>query len=163
MTSTAFKQAVFSARTTEAFPVLLTISHSSFTDDIRVSSDPAVLLPEAGERGIVSRGLEYVFFPFEITLPQQDETGIARARISIDNIDRRVVRAIRAANSAVSVKIEVVASSDVDTPEFTADNFRLEQVEYDAFTVSGDISVEYFDLEPYPAKRYTPSDFPGLF
>lgn len=161
--SNAAKQALYAQQTSEVFIVLLTISHPSFLDDIRISSDPYELLPSAGVRGVVSNGLEFPFLPFSISLPQQDDTGTSRASISIDNVDRRMVAAVRSANSALRIKIEVVLASDVNNVEISMDDYRLERVTYDAFTISGDISVEYFDLEPYPSKRFTPSDFPGIF
>ena len=161
--SEAFKQAVFAQQTSEVFIMLVTISHPSFPDDIRVCSDPFELLPIAGVKGVVSRGDEYIFLPFTVTLPAQDDTGIARANISIDNITRELVQAVRNANSALSITIEVVLSSNVDNPEISVRNFRLDRVTYDALTVSGDISVEYSDLEPFPSGRFTPSYFPGLF
>lgn len=163
MTSADFKRAVFAQRTDECFVALITFSHPNFEDDIRVCSDPTELLPVAGVRGIVSRGEEYIFLPFDITLPAQDESGISRANIRIDNIDRRIVLAARQANSAIDVKIEIVLASNPDVTEFLAENFKFDQIEYDAFTVSGDISVQYFDLEPYPFGRFTPSYFPGIF
>lgn len=161
--SNAFKNAVYAAQTKEAFILLATISHPSFTDDIRVASDSYELLPNAGVRGVVSRGQEYLYLPFTILLPQQDETGVSRASISMDNISREMVRAVRNANSALTITVEVVLSSDVDTPEVSIQDFKLEKVSYDAFTISGDISVEYFDLEPYPWARFVPSLFPGMF
>ena len=161
--SNAAKQAVYAQQTDVAFIVLLTIDHDTFTEPVRLASDPYELLPIAGVRGVESRGEEYLFLPFIINLPVQDDTGASRASISIDNINREIVARVRQATSALSITIEIVLSSDVDAPELTADDFRLERVSYDAFTVSGDISVEYFDLEPFPSMRFTPSAYPGIF
>lgn len=161
--SNAFKQAVFAQQTSEAFILLATISHPSFTDDIRVASDPYEDLPIAGVKGVISDGLEYVYLPFTITLPAQNDTGIARASISIDNVNREIVNAVRRATSALEVSMQVVRASDVNTPEVLVSDFRLERITYDALTVSGEITVEYYDLEPFPSKRFTPSDFPGMF
>lgn len=161
--STRARNAMFAQQTSEVFIVLLTISHPSFDDDIRVSSDPFELLPIANVRGVVSRSKEYVFIPFDIILPQQDDTNVARATLSVDNIGREIVSAVRTADSAVNVKIEVVLASDVDTPEISLDGFQLSSVSYDAFTVSGELSMEYYDLEPFPSLRFTPPDFPGIF
>lgn len=161
--SNTAKAAIYAQNTDECFITLVTIDHDNFTAPVRVASDPFEVLPDAGVRGVVSRGEEYIFLPFTIELPAQDDTGVARARISVDNISREIVAAVRSATSALSITIEVVLASDVDTPELTVSDFRLDRVTYDALTVSGDISVEYFDLEPFPARRFTPSDFPGLF
>ena len=161
--SNTAKAAAFAQQTSEAFIMLVTITHPSFTDDVRVCSDPYELLPTAQVRGIVSQGLEYIFMPFAIEMPVQDNTGLARAKISVDNISREIVAAVRSANSALTISMEIVLASDPDTPEVTISDFHLDRVTYDAFTVSGDISVEFFDLEPFPARRFSPSDFPGLF
>ena len=157
------KQAIYAQETSEVFILLVTINHSSFTTPIRLASDSFELLPSAGVRGVVSRGDEYIYLPFTINLPIQDDTGIARASISVDNISREIVAAVRSASSSLSITIEIVLASDVDTPEVTVADFALERVTYDAFTVSGEITVEYFDLEPFPSRRFTPSDFPGIF
>jgi hypothetical protein len=161
--SNAAKAALYAQSTDEAFIILITINHSTFTDPVRVASDPLELLPVAGVRGVVSRGQEFVFLPFNIELPAQDDSGVAKARLSVDNISREIVAAVRTATSALSINIEIVLASDPDTVEVSIEDFRLDRVTYDALTVSGDISVEYFDLEPFPARRFTPSDFPGLF
>ena len=157
------REASNAQQTNEAFVVLVTINHSTFDAPVRVCSDPHELLPDAGVRGIISRGNEYIFMPFEVELPQQDDSGVARAKITMDNISREIVAAVRQATSALSITLEVVLASSPDTLEVSVADFRLERVTYDALTISGEISVEYFDLEPYPSRRFTPADFPGIF
>lgn len=157
------RSATFSAQTSEAFIVLLTISHPSFVQPIRVSSDPTQILPIANVMGTISNGVEYVFLPFEIQLPQQDDGSTARATINIDNIDRSMVMAVRNADSALSVNVAIVLSSSPDTVEMSVEDFKIEHVRYDALSITGNLSVEYFDLEPYPSLRFTPSNFPGMF
>lgn len=157
------KQAAFAQETHEAFIVLLTVSHDSWTDDVRVSSDPTQVLPVAGVRGTISNGDEYVFAPFNVNLPAQDDSGVARASISVENVSRVLMQKIREATSAVSITIQIVLASDPDTVEVSVQDFRLERVSYDAFNITGEISVEYFDLEPFPAQRFVPSKFPAIF
>lgn len=161
--STNAKKALFSQQTSEVFVVLLTISHSSFDRDVLISSDSYELLPIAGVRGIISRGQEYVYIPFEISLPTEDDSTTARATLSVENVGRELMEAVRSADSAVRVKIEVVLASSPDTVEISIDDFQLNTITYDAFTVSGDLTVEYYDLEPFPSLRFTPGDFPGMF
>lgn len=163
ITSDVFKRAVFGQETSEVFICLLTISHPLFTSDILLSDDTTQLLPEANVIGTVSNGLEYVFLPFTFLLPSQNETETAKASLVIDNVNEQIVAAVRQADSAVSMKIELVLSSTPDVIEFSADKFQLTNVTYDALTVSGDLTLEYFDLEPYPSLTFTPSYFPGLF
>lgn len=157
------KRAIFAPQTDVAFIILLTISHPAFTDDVRLTNDAFETLPVANVWGVVSNGLEYVYAPFNVILPNQDETGVSRASITIENIDRRLVQSIRAADSSLSVSIQIVLSSDVDSVELTADDFKLERVTYNAIDISGDLTLEYFDNEPVPWARFTPSNFPGMF
>jgi len=161
--SQQLRDATFSQETGEVFICLLTITHPNFAEDIRVCDDPFEVLPVAGVRGVVSQGEEFLFLPFAFSLPAQNDTGIATGRLSIDNIDQRMVAAVRQADSAIAIRIQIVLSSDVDTPVYDSDEFRLERVTYDALTVSGDLTMEYYDLEPFPYCRFNPSDFPGIF
>lgn len=161
--SATAKAAAYAQQTSEAFIMLVTITHPSLTEDVRVCSDPYELLPTAQVRGVVSNGVEYLFLPFAIEMPVQDDTGIARAKITVDNISREIVAAVRGADSALTISVSIVLASDPDTVEVSINDFRLDSVSYDSFTVSGDISVEYFDLEPFPARRFSPADFSGLF
>jgi len=157
------KTAIYAQETSEVFITLVTINHEDFTDPIRICNDPYELLPIAGVRGVVSRDDEYVFLPFNINLPIQDDTGLAKATFSVDNVSREIVAAVRGVTSSLSVTIEIVLASDVNTPEITVPDFKLEAVTYDALTVQGDLTIEYYELEPIPSRRFTPSDFPGLF
>lgn len=158
------KAALYSQQTSEVLILLLTIDHETLAQPIRLSSDPTETLPDAGVLGTLSRDEEYIYLPFSVNLPNQDESGIARASISIDNIDRRIIQAVRdARGSQLDITIELILASQPDDPEISITGFRLERVQYDALTVTGEISIEYFDLEPFPSKRFTPADFPGLF
>ena len=161
--SNTFKAAAFAQQTGEVFIMLVTLSSPGLIDDIRVCSDPFELLPTAGVRGVVSRGDEYVFLPFEITLPTEDDSGIARAKLTIDNVTRQVVQAVRSSAGRIGITIEIVLASDPDTVEVSMNDFILDGITYDALTVTGEISLEYYDLEPFPSSRFTPSYFPGIF
>lgn len=162
--SNALRAATNAQQTDTAFITLLTITNQNLATPIRVCDDPNQMLPVAGVRGVVSRGDEYIFLPFAFSLPAEDDTGIGRASLTIDNISREIVQAVRLAiGTKISLKIEIVLSSDLNTPEVVMNDFILEGIKYDAFTVTGDVTVEYYDLEPFPARRFTPSDFPGIF
>ncbi len=161
--SNAFKLAASQQNTNEVWVTLLTISHPSFTDDVRISDDPTETLPIADQRGTVSNGLEYVFCPFTIQLPPQNETGVAQAEIRVDNVGEELMKPVRQAGSAVGVKVQIILASTPDHIEKEYDNLQLQVVDYDALTVSGNLGMEWFELEPFPSGRYTPSTAPGIF
>lgn len=156
--------ASINAQTTdECYITLVTITSDALVDPLRVADDPFELLPVAGQKGVVSRGDEYVFLPFDLSLPNQDDTGIGRAKITIDNVSREIVQAIRQTAGQINLKIEIVLATDVDTPEVALDNFILDSVNYDSLTITGSISVQYYDLEQFPQGSFNPSQFSGLF
>ena len=157
------RRAAFAQQTDVAFIILITITHPDLSDTIRLCNDPLMDLPSAGVKGVVSRGEEFVYLPFNFVLPKSDETGIAKAKLSIDNIDLSMVVAVRTATSSLRVLVEVILSNDPNNVEIALPDFQLDSATYDAFTISGDLSMEYYDLEPFPKDRFTPSQFPGLF
>lgn len=165
MVTEVFKDAAFNQETDEVFAVLLTLTSDELTEAIRVSSDPTQLIPELGNDiyGTVSNGNNFIFLPFEIWLPRDDKTGSVSAKLSIENVDRRIVAQARSVTKPISVKIECVLVSDPDTIEISFDNFQLSNVSYDTMTVDGDLTLNYWGLEPWPSNRFTPSNFPGMF
>ncbi len=152
--SQAVKQAVNAPETAETFIILLTIDHADLAQPIRVSSDAV---------DTVSRGDTFVAFPFDLSLPDDTDARLPRARLRIDNIDRQVVQAVRSITSAPSVLIEIVMASDPETVEVSFPDFQMREIGYDAVTVEGSLTLEEIEGEPYPARIFSPADFPGLF
>ena len=149
-----FRRAAYAENTDEVFIVLLTIEHDDLVAPIRVSSD-AVDTP--------SRNQTFTAYPFEVTLPDAREGALPRAFLRIDNVDRQIVEAIRAISEAVTVTIEIVLASDPDFVEVCYPGFRLRKVAWDAFVIEGELTLRHKADEPYPANRFTPSAYPGLF
>lgn len=148
------RQALHAQETDDAFLILLTISHASLPVPIRVTSDAATT---------VSRGESFVSFPFTLSLPDDDEGRSPRARLVIDNVDRQIVQAVRTLTSAPTVQIEIVRSAEPDVVEAAFADFRLYNVNYDSHVVEGDLTLENFTAEPFPAAVFSPSLFPGMF
>ena len=158
-----YKVEFYKQETDSVFIVLLTFSSDELDDDIRITLDPYEILPIANVDGVVSNGLEYLYCPFEIKLPRDDKTGLPTAKIKVDNVDRRIIGHLRTVSKAVSLKIDVVLSRDPDHIDKSFDGFKLENIQYDALSVEGDLTMDYWDTEPFPSGRFTPSGFPGLF
>lgn len=154
MTTDAFRRSAFDPNTAEVWLVLLTISHEQLAEPIRVVNNTVE---------IVSRGETFIGYPFEITLPDSQEESAPRARLAIDNVSREISQSIRTITSAPSVLIEIIRAADPDTVEVAWPNFALRNVHWDAMRVSGDLTIEDFTAEPYPAGIFSPASFPGLF
>lgn len=163
MTSTTFKQAAYAAETEKVIIALLTFTSDELAAPIYVASDAFQTLPVANVDGVVSNGVEFVYIPFEIYLPRDDKTGTVSARLRVENVSRQIVGHLRSVTRPVSVKIQVVLSDDVDRIEMEYDNFQLTNVTYNSMSVEGDITLDYWGLEPFPSGRFTPSGFTGLF
>lgn len=165
MISDNFRRAAFAQETDVAVIVLLTLSTEDLPDTIRVCNVPVQKFSELGENvyGLVSNNQQYLFLPFDIELPQDDKTGAVSARLTIDNVNRQIVQYARETKKPISVTVQVVLSNDLDTVEFESTDFKLTNVIYNGFSVSGDLSIDYLGLEPFPCGRFTPSGFSGLF
>jgi hypothetical protein len=161
----ALKQAAYAQQTDEVFVTLVTLSSDELTESIRICDDPTTALTGLGDDvyGIVSNGDTFLFMPYDIWLPRDDKTGTVSARLAIQNTDRRIVEVARTVTRPVNVKMQVVLASDPDTIEVEFDNFQLSNVKYDVMKVEGDLTLNYWGLEPFPSSSFTPSNFPGLF
>ena len=159
MTSSSFNQEVFAQETESVFIVLLTLSSDELAEDIRIASDPFETLPVANVPGVESNGLEYVFIPFEISLPRDDSSGTVSASLKIDNVEREIVAQARSITTPMSVKIQCVLSDDVDFVEMEYDYFQLSSIQYDSMAVSGQLTLDYWGLEPFPLTYVIPMSF----
>ena len=156
-TTTTFREAVFAQQTGEAFIILITIDHDDLATPIMVcsNSEDVVLARNGGET--------YVAYPFGFSLPDDTDEKISSGTIIIDNVSADIAKGIRALTTPPTVTIEIVLASDVDTIEAVFDNFELIDVQYDALTIQGNISIQNFMNEPYPGGIMGPANFPGIF
>jgi hypothetical protein len=152
--SAELKQAVYAQETAEEFIVLIALSHPDLATPIRVNSSGA---------DVISNGETFVAYPFEVVLPDDVDDRPPRAKLRIDNISREIVLAVRTITSAPFVTIQIIMASSPDVLEAEFLDFRLANITYDQLTVEGDLTLEEFIGEPYPARVFSPADFPGLF
>lgn len=151
--SLSARQALYAQETGEVFLLLLTIDHTSLAAPIRVVNNTV---------DVISRGLTFLAFPFEITLPDDDAETLSGARLTISNVDRQIVQAVRSISGAPSVLLEVIMASAPDTVEAGPFDFTLRQAQYDAQSVSGALVFEDILNMAIPAHTMTPQLFPGL-
>ncbi|HET8791808.1 MAG TPA: DUF1833 family protein [Modicisalibacter sp.] len=152
--STTLTQSAFAQDTDDVWLPLLTISHPDIDPPIRVVHNTV---------NIVSRGNEFINFPFDIILPDEREDAPSSARLVIDNVAREIGQAIRSISTPPSVMIEIIRAADPDTLEMSWPNFFLRNAKWNAGQVSGDLVLEDFTDEPYPAGVFSPARFGSLF
>lgn len=140
--------------TTEAWLVLLTVTHESGT--VRLTSDAV---------STTFDGQTYTPLPFDIILPSNEMGKTPQATLVLDNVDRQLIAELRTQSTPMSVQIDVVASSDVAGGNATATytDFVLRSIDYTATSISGRLTLEDFLAEPYPKDIFSQALFPGLF
>lgn len=162
--SLAARAAANAEQTGEVWVFLLTITHEALVTPLRLSSDPTVRLSvDPLSYGTLSRGETYEYLPMSLVLPDDSE-GVAPAiRLVFDNIARQAVPLLRSVSTPPTVTVEMVLASDPDTVEVSFAEFDLVGADYDALSVSVDLTVNALANEPYPAGTFTPGGFGGLF
>jgi hypothetical protein len=148
------RRALYAPETAEIFTVLLTIAHPDLEEPVRVCD---------GGTDVTSRGERFVAYPFALALPEDEDGRAPRARLSIDNVERGIVEAVRRLTSSPFVTVEIIRRAAPDVVEARFEDFRFTDISYDSQVVEGDLTVEDFTAEPYPAACFSPGLFPGLF
>lgn len=159
--STDGLRAVYEQETEKEFVTLIQIDHDTFDAPLRVCDHKDDLEHSACSSDGATK--LFRFAPFEVNLPTSPEDETVKSVISITNVDRRVIEAVRRAVSTVDVTLHVVLSDDEDAVEAGPWVFQLREVTYDAITVSGTLMYEDWLNEPSPAYNFTPDIFPALF
>ena len=94
--------------------LLITLTHPTLSEPVRVSSDPTQFLqldPETQEPvyGTVSGGEQFFAYPFAFTLPDQPESAdsTVKASFRVDNVTRQYTAIIRNMLSAPELVLRV--------------------------------------------------------
>ena len=148
------RSSAYAAETEEVWLVLLTLSHPDLPDDIRIVNNT---------EPIQSRGQDYVPLAFDIVLPSDTEERPPLAEVRIDNVSRDLTESIRSISDAPTATIEVIVASNPDEAVVSYTGFRLIGIGWDAADVTGQLVLDDISIEPFPAGRFTPASFPGLF
>lgn len=153
MSATAIAAAL-APETAEVFLVLLEIDESSLVEPFRFVNN---------NENVTSRSNLYAASHFDLELPSEKPDSIDTARITVDNVDRMIVNAIRAAAGRPTARIEVVLASDPDTVEAGPFDFEFQSAEYDQLTVSGILAYDDVVEVRGPLHLRTPWWYPDLF
>ena len=100
--TSAFRSAAFAQQTDQVFLVLLVINHSSLAAPIRVVNN---------YENVTHNGNTFVGFPFDLELPGDFEDALPSVKLTICNVDRQIVYAIRTLTGPPTITIKVVLAS----------------------------------------------------
>jgi Domain of unknown function (DUF1833) len=150
----ATREAFYAAQTGEVFLFLLKLSHEDMVPMYFVNNTVDV----------VSNGETYMAFPFDVTPPDDREDTITRIQLVIDNVDRRIVTAVRSIDTPATFTLSIIRAAEPNVLIAGPFECKLRNVTYGALTVSGDLAPwENVMDEPFPQHAYTPATAPGLF
>ena len=152
--STSFLRAIHAQESAEVFLPLLKLSHADWDDDLRIVPN--------GE-AVTHGGEEYQPWAFEVTLPDDADEGLPVLRWQADGINQELVIRLRSVMGAISARVVWVLASQPDMVEAGPFDLEITAADYDAFSVSGVMSIEPILDEQFGFLTMTPKTTPGLF
>lgn len=156
--SAEFRRQLFTPHRDKIIRPLVTIDHESFATPLRfVSGDPREF------SSLVSNGNTFITFPFEVSIPTDDDNE-PEARLTIQNVDDRIGTTIlNLPNDALLITLQVVLHDAPDVIELEVVNMEMVDVEINALTVSGRLILRGSVGEPCPGRTLTNRISPVFF
>lgn len=159
------------ATETGDYPILLiTVRHPDLAQPLKFSTDATTRLPSLTNDenivyGTISGGNEYIFCPMEIDLPTEDEEAPPSTIMSVSNVGREMVTAIRSISPSPKPTLDMalVLASNTDMIEGIIEGLQLSDIDTNQATISGELVLDILTNEPCPYYTFTPSTAPGLF
>ena len=149
---------------------MLTAMHAQSTGEVIL---PLVKLTQAGwqdaicivpnTQSVSHGGDTYQPLAFNIGLPDEEAEGVPVINWVADNVDRRLVEALRTVTGVVDARIVWVLASSPEVIEMGPLNVEMRAARYDAQTISGTMGVEPILEHQFGHLTMTPSTVPGLF
>lgn len=164
--SVNFRESAYASETGRVPIMLITFDHDDMVAPIRISTDPTERIIETDELvayGTISRGETFVYVPVKLRLPDDTESGPGDMELELDNVDRAMTQTIREIFSPISVKVEIVMDNAKDTVDLEWPEYTLTNIQYNATTITGTMTLENLTREPFPGLSFTPSTAPGVF
>lgn len=148
-------QALFAQETGEALLFLVEMDHADWGSPVRIVNNNV---------DVVSNSDTYTAFPFEVTMPTEDqEQPQPKTKLNVCNVDRQIIALFRALATAPTVELSIVLGSTPDAIEYGPAEFKITDYSYDAQTITATMSYEDVLSEPIPADTFCPADYAGLF
>lgn len=166
--SAAAVKAMFSSETEESIIMLLTIyDPATNLPVIRLADNYTKRISETADEvlyGVTSRTDDFVFLPMQVSLPTEQDTGSPSCSIILNYVTPEAVEIVRTQlTKPTKLLIEIVLASSPNTVEASFPGFYITSATYNSESISFDVSMISYAVEPFPAFNFTPSYFPGLF
>jgi hypothetical protein len=112
---------------------------------------------------VVSNGVTYTAFPFQVTLPPDEGSTPQSLQVSTFNASADLIKIIRGTLAPPEVKIDLITSNNPDFIHKTIDFMRVGGVEYDSLTLSFELVSSSAFARKTQNHTYNQKEFPGLF
>lgn len=149
-----FVETIQSVSTGDAVLFLLTLTHDSFDAPIRVVND---------RTDVVSNGNTFTAMAFDLTLAVDDSKTLPAMTLTMDNVDRSIIREIRELPSPPEFLVQVILASNPDQVEIGFPEMSVSTIQYDAMTIRTQVVVSDMLNMKYPRGSCTPASNPGLY
>ena len=151
--SDVVKTAILAQQTDAAFWVLIELTHVTLATPLRFCSNNETL----------SRlGVDWFPAAFEVSLPSEESEQLSKTTLTIENIDRTLLDALRALDTPLAVNLYVATSADVALVVGPFE-FTWRDTQYDSRTIQASLEFEDILNQSYPKDEFVPSKFEGLF
>lgn len=139
----------------EPILVALEITHPDLAVPVRVVND---------SQNITILGDDYLACPFQLTLPDDVDQQVPKARLSVDNIGRELTQWLELSGGGKGAKCRMmmVLPSDPDVIEYDL-TMDMSGLSIDNTSVSADLGYQETLNQSAVATRYDPITSPGLF
>lgn len=145
---------LFAQTSNDPYLTLITLSHESFDEDIRLVNNSADL---------VSRGLTFQAFPMKIRFPVDDGETARDFTIDFDNASIELIESIRSVTTQISVHLEMVLASLPDVVQVEQGELNIATITYTSTRITARIVLDSFLNVEMTSERYGPSNFGGIF
>lgn len=145
---------LFSESSDDPFLGLFTISHPDFAETIYLINN---------NENITSRGVVYEAFPVKLVLPVDDPEKNREVSVEFSNVSLDLIDDFRSVTSEIDVKLEMILASSPDDVEFSYDEMKLRDMQYDFQTITAKLVLDDFLNTEMTSEKYTPQVYPGLF
>lgn len=140
--------------TGEVFLTLLTLTHPTIPNPLCFVNDLS---------NVVSSGVTYIAFPFDLPFPEIGTDTLPTLTLTIDNIDQSIWASVKNITTPIDVSISWILKSHPNNIEGGPLYLRMTNIEVSLTTISGTLNFEDLLNEPFPFDTYLPATAPGLF
>lgn len=167
LSANAIRQ-MLSPDASDSLAILLTFTGTGITTPIRITDSftqriTGLTTNDEVIHGIVSRANNYIYIPFQLTLPDEQIASAPRCQLTVTDVTRYLIPILRTISSPPSVLIELVMTSTPNTVEIAFSGFQMGAITYNKDAITAELVVQSLAMEPFPAHTFTPRYFPGLF